>query len=113
MAALSSDARERSRHVGSYHGRIDVMAKISVSLPDDLAEELQSMAHGNVSAFVAAAVRNELDRVHLKDLVKELEAEVGPVDEAQVARFRAMFAEIDVENSRIAAARQTPQGETR
>jgi hypothetical protein len=49
-------------HLDSYQVRIDVMAKISVSLPVDLVLDLQAAARDNVSAFVAAAVRNELDR---------------------------------------------------
>ena len=114
MVALSSDIQERrARRRGSYRGRIDVMAKISVSLPDDLVRDLQAVARENVSAFVAAAVRNELDRRRLNVLVEELEAAVGPVDEAQVARFTAMLAKIDAENARIAAASQAQEGEAR
>lgn len=104
MLAFAVDIRERRpRHPGSYQGRIDVMAKISVSLPDDLVVDLQAAARDNVSAFVAAAVRNELDRRRLQVLVKELEAEVGPVNEAQVAKFSAMLANVDAENARLAA----------
>jgi Arc/MetJ-type ribon-helix-helix transcriptional regulator len=88
------------------------VAKISVSLPDSLVQDLQAVARGNVSAFVAEAVRNELDRLRLQGLVKELEAEVGPVDEAQVAKFSAMLAKIDVENARI-AVRQAEESEDR
>lgn len=114
MVALSTDIRERSATLhGSYRGRIDVVAKISVSLPDDLVRDLQAVAHNNVSAFVAAAVRNELDRRRLNVLVEELEAAVGPVDEAQVAKFTAMLAKIEVENARIAAARAAQEGEAR
>jgi post-segregation antitoxin (ccd killing protein) len=40
-------------------GLADV-AKLSISLPDDLVRDLRTVAHGNVSAFVTAAVRNEL-----------------------------------------------------
>lgn len=89
------------------------MAKISVSLPDDLVRDLQAVARNNVSAFVAAAIRNELDRRLLNVLVEELEAAVGPVDEAQVARFTAMLAKIDAENARIAAVGQAQEGEAR
>lgn len=80
------------------------MAKISVSIPDDLVHDLKEVAHGNVSAFVAAAVRNELDRRRLRVLVRELEDQVGPVDEAEVARIGAMLAEVN------AAARRSGGG---
>ena len=89
------------------------MAKISVSLPDDLVRDLQAAARDNVSAFVAEAVRNELDRRRLDVLAEELEALVGPADEAQVARFAGMLAMIDVESARIAVANQAQEGETR
>lgn len=112
MLALSTEIRERPpRQCGSYPGMIDVMAKISVSLPDNLVVELQAVAHGNVSAFVAAAVRNELDRRRLHTLVQELEAELGPADEAEVAKFRALFAKIDAENARIAEGREAREGD--
>jgi len=71
------------------------MAKLSISLPDDLVHDLHAVAHGNVSAFVAAAVRNELDRRRLHAFVQELIDELGPSDEAEVARYSAMFAEAD------------------
>jgi post-segregation antitoxin (ccd killing protein) len=76
----------------SYRGRIEPVAKLSVSLPDDLVQDLKEVAHGNVSAFVAAAVRNELDRLRLHAFVAELEDQVGPVDETEVARYSAMLA---------------------
>jgi hypothetical protein len=44
---------------------------------------------------VAAAVRNELDRRRLHILVRVLEDQVGPVDEAEVARYSAMLAEVN------------------
>jgi post-segregation antitoxin (ccd killing protein) len=76
----------------SYQGRIESVAKLSVSLPDDLVQDLKEVARGNVSAFVAAAVRNELDRRRLHAFVAELVDELGPSDEAEVARYSEMFA---------------------
>jgi post-segregation antitoxin (ccd killing protein) len=76
----------------SYQGRITSVAKLSVSLPDDLVQDLKKVARGNVSAFVTTAVRNELDRRRLHAFVEELAEELGPVDEAEVARYSEMFA---------------------
>jgi post-segregation antitoxin (ccd killing protein) len=76
----------------SYPGRIDPVAKLSVSLPDDLVQDLRAVARDNVSAFVAAAIRHELDRRRLHAFVVELEEELGPADEAEVARYAEMFA---------------------
>ena len=87
------------------------MAKISVSLPDDLVQDLQAVARGNVSAFVAAAVRSELNRQRVHALVQELVAELGPSDEAEVAEVRALFAKVDAENARIAAGRKVRKDE--
>jgi post-segregation antitoxin (ccd killing protein) len=68
------------------------MAKLSVSLPDDLVQDLKDVAHNNVSAFVTAAVRHELDRRRLFAFVDELADELGPADEAEVARYSELFA---------------------
>jgi post-segregation antitoxin (ccd killing protein) len=93
MIALRSDlAYQRHLDEDSYQSRIEFVAKLSVSLPDDLVQELKEVAHGNVSAFVTAAVRNELDRLRLHAFVTELEDQVGPVDETEVARYSAMLA---------------------
>jgi post-segregation antitoxin (ccd killing protein) len=93
MTARRSDLAYR-RHLDedSYPSRIEFVAKLSVSLPDDLVLDLKEVAHGNVSAFVTAAVRNELDRLRLHAFVAELEEQVGPVDETEVARYSAMLA---------------------
>jgi post-segregation antitoxin (ccd killing protein) len=68
------------------------MAKLSVSLPDDLVRDLRAVAPDNVSAFVATAVRHELDRRRLHAFVEELVSELGPSDEAEVARYSELFA---------------------
>jgi post-segregation antitoxin (ccd killing protein) len=68
------------------------VAKLSVSLPDDLLRDLRTVAHDNVSAFVTAAVRNELDRRRLSAFVEELEEELGPADETEVAKYTELFA---------------------
>lgn len=41
---------------------------------------------------MAAAVRSELDRRRLHAFVQELVDELGPSDEAEVARYSEMFA---------------------
>ena len=106
MIALRSDlAGQRHLDEDSYQSRIDSVAKLSVSLPDDLVRDLREVAHGNVSAFVTAAVRNELDRLRLQAFVADLEDEVGPVDEAEVARYSALLAASVVSAS-------APSGET-
>jgi post-segregation antitoxin (ccd killing protein) len=87
---LDPDRRRRRRR--SYQGRISSVAKLSVSLPDDLVQDLKAVAPDNVSAFVAAAVRHELDRRRLHAFVEELVSELGPSDEAEVARYSQLFA---------------------
>jgi hypothetical protein len=67
-------------------------AKLSVGLRDDLSRDLKSVAPDNVSAFVTAAVRNELDRRRLHAFVKKLEEDLGPADETEVARYSELFA---------------------
>lgn len=108
MIALRSDLAT-SRNMGEEpeERTIEGVAKLSLSLPDDLMDDLRGFSGGNVKAFVTAAIREavnrkkEADRQHLRGLVRELEEQVGPVDEAQVARFAALLAE--------AKAAQTPE----
>jgi post-segregation antitoxin (ccd killing protein) len=66
--------------------------KLSVSLPDDLVQDLKAAAPDNVSAFVTTAVRHGLDRRRLHAFVDELVAELGPSDDAEVARYSELFA---------------------
>jgi post-segregation antitoxin (ccd killing protein) len=68
------------------------VTKLSVSLPDDLVQDLRAVAPDNVSAFVTAAVRHELDRRRLFAFVDELADELGPVDESEVAKYSELFA---------------------
>lgn len=79
------------------------MAKLSISIPDELAGDLRDAAHDNVSAFVSAAVRHELDRRRLFAFLDELEGEIGPPDEDEVAAISAAF-------SRTAATKSAPAG---
>jgi post-segregation antitoxin (ccd killing protein) len=90
VIALKTGTTGRVRR-RSYPGRIMSVAKLSVSLPDALLEDLRSVAHDNVSAFVTTAVRNELDRRRLFAFVEELEEELGPADETEVAKYSELF----------------------
>jgi hypothetical protein len=67
------------------------MAKISVSLDDNLAAELRDSAGENVSAFVARAVRRQLDREQLGAFLVELEEDLGPVTAEEAAEAAAAF----------------------
>lgn len=94
MAVLVCEL-DSPRHLDEDSGlsTMELVAKLSVSLPDDLLRDLREAAQGNVSAFVASAVRHELDRKHLRAVIRELEEQVGPADEAEVARLGALLAE--------------------
>jgi post-segregation antitoxin (ccd killing protein) len=67
------------------------VAKLSVSLSDDLLQDLRAVSPDNVSAFVAEAVRHELDRRRLHTFVEELVEELGPSDKAEVVRYNKLF----------------------
>ena len=69
------------------------MSKLSISVPDDLVEDLRRVAGGNVSAFVTTAIRHEVDRRRLFSFLDEMEQELGPVDDEEVAYFADVFAE--------------------
>lgn len=67
------------------------MAKISVSLDDDLLGELKEVAGTNVSAFIATAVRRQLRRRDLEAFLDELEEELGPPSEDEMTDAAAAF----------------------
>jgi hypothetical protein len=94
-----------SSRCSSYLGRINDVAKISISIPDELARDLRAVARENVSSFVSAAVRHELDRRRLFAFLDELEDELGPADEHEVAAFNAMFSETTAARTTTGASR--------
>ena len=67
------------------------MAKISVSLDDELLAQLKGAAGANVSAFIAGAVRHQLRRQDLEAFLVELEDELGPVTADEMADAVAAF----------------------
>jgi thymidine phosphorylase len=73
---------------------IDIMAvetvyrKASWTIPSDVLDLVQQrVPHGQVSAYVTKALRRQLELDNLASLVEEMEAEGGPVDEVNVARY--------------------------
>ena len=97
------------------------MAKLSVSIPDDLANELRDEARENVSRFVTAAVRDALDRRRLLRALAALDDEFGPLDPEDLAEadeeFRRVEAAVLTEPSKRSAAhawtRRTSSAATR
>lgn len=71
------------------------MAKLSVSIPDALAAELRDEAPDNVSRFVAAAVRDALDRRKLLRALAALDDEFGPLDEEDLLQADEEFSRVE------------------
>lgn len=67
------------------------VAKLSISVPDDLVDDMRGLATGNVSAFVTTAIRHEVDRRRLVAFIDELEDELGPADEEEVSAFAQLL----------------------
>jgi len=66
--------------------------KISVTVEEDLVDALQGrVGTRGVSGFVTRAIRHELEREELGDLLADLEAQLGPPDEEFVAEAAALF----------------------
>jgi Arc/MetJ-type ribon-helix-helix transcriptional regulator len=82
------------------------VAKISVSLDDELLAELKSAAGDNVSAFISAAVRHQLRRRDLAAYLAELEEELGPPTEDELAEAAADFDRVDRANAALAKRRR-------
>ncbi|MGH3300454.1 MAG: hypothetical protein ACRDOK_02025 [Streptosporangiaceae bacterium] len=64
------------------HGKVE---KVSVSLPSELTEAIRARTGaGGFSRYVTDAVQDRIRHDLLGDLLDELEAEYGPIDEAGV-----------------------------
>jgi Arc/MetJ-type ribon-helix-helix transcriptional regulator len=98
------------------------MAKISVSLEDDLASALRHEAAGNVSQFVARAVQEALARAQMLRALDELDDELGPVDpaiqdevdelfaRAAAAPVKRRRAKTTVQSGKVSSTDRSPQG---
>lgn len=63
--------------------------KLSVSVPGDLARTVRTrVGPRGLSAFVARALRHELEREQLGVYLEELEQELGPVPDDALTRAR-------------------------
>ena len=61
-------------------------AKLSISLPADLADEIRRrVGTRGVSGFVARAVAHELERDQLAAFIEEMDRELGPVPQPALA----------------------------
>ncbi len=72
------------------------MAKLSISVPDDLAARVRErVGERGVSAFAATAMSNELvragQRERLARLLGDLEDELGPPDETVISEVDALW----------------------
>jgi len=72
------------------------MAKLSISIADDLAAQVRTRAGPRgVSTFAADAMRRELvrqkERERLGRLLDDLAAEIGPPDEDVIAEVDALW----------------------
>ncbi len=65
------------------------VAKLSVSLPLDLARAVRKRVGGRgLSGFVAQALSHEMERTELEGYLETLEAEHGPVSKTNLAAAR-------------------------
>jgi Arc/MetJ family transcription regulator len=66
--------------------------KLSVTVDEELVDELQGrVGVRGVSGFVTRAIRHELEREQLGELLADLEGELGPPDEVMMAEAGALF----------------------
>lgn len=64
--------------------------KYTVTLPEDLAEEIRAeVGAGGFSRYVAQAIERQRERDHLHEFVDRWEGEHGDVTDAELARAEA------------------------
>lgn len=78
---------------GSINGRIwgmsEATRKYSITMPADIAEAARSRSGpSGLSAYVAAAVRRQIERDNLSDVIAVSEAEHGPISEEEIEAKR-------------------------
>lgn len=70
--------------------------KYTVTLPEELAEEIRKeVGPGAFSAYVTRAIERQREHDRLGELVERLEAEFGPVADADLAAAEAERREIE------------------
>lgn len=80
--------------------------KISVSVEEDLVDAVQDRVGARgVSRFVSRAIRHELEREELSELLADLEEVLGPPDEELMVEAAAAFDQVDRANKSRSAKR--------
>jgi hypothetical protein len=70
-------------------GMSETTQKYSITMPRDVAEEARARSGpSGLSAYVSAAVRRQIERDNLNELIAVAEAEHGPISEEEVAATR-------------------------
>ena len=70
--------------------------KLSVTVDEELVDEMQGrVGNRGVSGFVTRAIRHELERGELEELLADLETELGPPDEKMMAEAGALFEAVE------------------
>jgi hypothetical protein len=70
-------------------GMSEPTQKYSITMPRDVATAArQRSGHSGLSAYVATAVRRQLERDNLNDLVTVSEAEHGPITDEEIESRR-------------------------
>ncbi|MGH8898846.1 MAG: CopG family transcriptional regulator [Egibacteraceae bacterium] len=67
------------------------MAKVSVTLAEDVLREARERTGQNLSAYVNAAVERQLQHDRVAELLAAQEAEFGPVPQNLLAEVRAVW----------------------
>lgn len=69
---------------------------MSVTVDEALVDELQGRVGARgVSRFVTTAIRHELERVELTELLEELEDQLGLPDKSMMAEAGLLFEAVD------------------
>jgi metal-responsive CopG/Arc/MetJ family transcriptional regulator len=69
------------------------MVRKTITLPEELVAEVEELADGNVSAFIARTLEREIKLTRMDELIKELEAEHGPISEEALRRVDEQWPE--------------------
>ncbi len=69
----------------SMGGMSEPTQKYSISMPRDVAEAARARSGpSGLSAYVTAAVRRQIERDNLNELIAAAEAEIGPITQEEI-----------------------------
>ncbi len=84
------------------------MVRKTITLPEEVAAEVEQRADGNFSAYVAALLEHQIAMMHADELIATHEAEHGPIPDEAIRRIDEQMRQIEEEEGERRGSPSTP-----